>query len=79
MQEKGVDVRLAVDMLVDAETGTDTLVLVSSDTDLLPPVLDLTNLLTCYADMCIILLTAPRLGLQTRRGSLIYTGYNSEQ
>jgi len=38
-QEKGVDVRIAVDLLQSAHEGkTDSFVLVSSDTDLLPPV-----------------------------------------
>jgi len=38
-QEKGVDVRLAVDMLKDLyKNKTNTFVVVSSDTDLLPPI-----------------------------------------
>lgn len=38
-QEKGVDVRIAVDMLADAYNHkSDTFILVSSDTDLLPPI-----------------------------------------
>jgi uncharacterized LabA/DUF88 family protein len=38
-QEKGVDVRIAVDMLLDAHNGEDQkFVLISSDTDLLPAI-----------------------------------------
>lgn len=39
MQEKGVDVGIAVDMVVDAlQNGVERLVLISSDTDLLPAI-----------------------------------------
>lgn len=38
LQEKGVDVRIAVDMILDAQNGAEQLVLISSDTDLLPPI-----------------------------------------
>ena len=38
LQEKGVDVRIAVDMMQDSQNGANHLVLISSDTDLLPPI-----------------------------------------
>lgn len=37
-QEKGVDVGIAVDMIVDASSGIDKAVLLSSDTDLIPAI-----------------------------------------
>jgi uncharacterized LabA/DUF88 family protein len=43
-QEKGVDVRIAVDMIADAYSGTEQkFILISSDTDLLPAIQNVTS------------------------------------
>jgi len=56
LQEKGVDVRIAVDLITDSHTSRKTIALMSSDSDLIPALGRIKNsgvkiIYICFADM----------------------------